>query len=86
MAIIAGGSGHKFTVLEKLERSLIQNLDTMRVEAQQKECEANKLVKDTTIRLDNWDKKTEELISQLHQSRDDHVSSNIHMKRLFTLC
>ena len=70
-----GGGGHKFTVLDTLQRSLIQELDKLRAEAQQRESEADKLVKDTTIRLEKWDKKTEELVSQLHEARDKHVSN-----------
>ena len=70
---MSGGGGHKFTVLDKLERSLIQELDKLRVEAQQRESEADKLVKDTAIGLEKWDKKTEELVSQLHEARDKHV-------------
>ena len=71
---LSGGGGHKFTVLDKLERSLIQELDKLRVEAQQRESEADKLVKDTMIGLQKWDNKTEELVSQLNQSRDKYVS------------
>ena len=61
-------------MLDKLERSLIQELDKLRVEAQQRESEADKLVKDTMIGLQKWDNKTEELVSQLNQSRDKYVS------------
>ena len=57
-----------------LERSLIQRLDKLRVEAQQKESEADKLVKDTMIGLQNWENKTEELVSQPHQYREDYVN------------
>ena len=53
---------------------MIKELDKWRVEAQQREGEADKLVKDTMIRLEKWDKKTEELVSQLHKARDEHVS------------
>ena len=73
-ANFSGGGDHKFTVLDKLERSLIQELDKLRVEAQQRESEADKLVKDTMIGLQKWDNKTEELVSQLNQSRDKYVS------------
>ena len=45
----------------------------MRVEAQQRESEADKFVKDTMIGLQKWDNKTEELVSQLHQSRENYV-------------
>ena len=71
---LSGGGAHKFTVLDKLERSLIQDLDKLRVEAQQRESEADKLVKDTIIGLQKWDNKTQELVSQLNQSRDKYVS------------
>ena len=74
---LRGGGGHKFTVLDKLERLLIQELDKLRVEAQQRESEAGKLVKNTMIGLQKWDNKTEDLISQLHQYRDEYVSSFI---------
>ena len=66
---------HKFTAIDDLERSLIQELDKLRVEAQQRESEADKLVKDTMIGLEKWDKKTEELVSQLHEARDKQVGS-----------
>ena len=68
-----GGGGHKFILLDTLQKSLIQELDKLRVEAQQRESEADKLVKDTAIGLEKWDKKTEELVSQLHEARDKHV-------------
>ena len=67
--------GHKFTLLDNLQKSLIQELDKLRVEAQQRESEADKLVKDTMIGLEKWDKKTEELVSQLHEARDKQVGS-----------
>ena len=57
-----------------MERSLIQELDKLRVEAQQRESEADKLVKDTMIGLQKWDNKTEELVSQPHQYREDSVN------------
>ena len=61
-------------MLDELERSLIHELDKLRVEAQQRESEADKLVKDTMIGLQKWDNKTEELVSQRNQSRDKYVS------------
>ena len=61
-------------MLDTLQKSLIEELDKLRVEAQQRESEAEKLVKDTEIGLEKWDKKTEELVSQLHETRDKHVS------------
>ena len=69
------GGSHKFTLLNKLEGLLIKELDKWRVEAQQRESEADKLVKDTMIGLEKWDTKTEELVSQLHEARDKHVSN-----------
>ena len=74
MFYFIGGGGHKFTLLDNLQRSLIEELDKLRVEAQQKESEADKLVKETMIGLQKWDNKTEELVSQLHEARDKHVS------------
>ena len=62
-------------MLDTLQRSLIEELDGLRVEAQQRESEADKLVKDTMIGLEKWDTKTEELVSQLHEARDKHVSN-----------
>ena len=44
-------------------------------QAQQRESEADKLVKDTMIALQKWDKRTEELVSQLQKARDEHVST-----------
>ena len=76
-----GGGGHKFTLLDTLQKSLIQELDKLRVEAQQRESEADKLVKDTMIGLQKWDNKTEELVSRLHQYRDKYVGSFV-----FILC
>ena len=63
-------------MLDTLQKSLIQRLDKLRVEAQQRESEADKLVRDTIIGLQKWDEKTEELVTQLHEARDKHVSSN----------
>ena len=60
-----------------MERSLIQKLDKLRVEAQQRESEADKLVKDTMIALENWDKRTKELVSQLQKARVEHVSAKM---------
>ena len=64
-------------MLDTLQRSLMHKLDKLRVEAQQRESEADKLVKDTMIGLEKWDTKTEELVSQLHEARDKHVSNSI---------
>ena len=72
--LFSGGGGHRFTVLETLQKSLIHELDKLRVEAQQRESEADKLVKDIAIGLEKWDTKTEKLVSQLHEARDKHAS------------
>ena len=66
---------HEFTAIDDLKSLLTQELDKLRVEAQQRESEADKLVKDTIIALENWDRKTEELVSQLQKARDEHVST-----------
>ena len=63
-------------IVDTLQKSLIQQLDKLRVEAQQRESEADKLVRDTMIGLEKWDKKTEELVTQLHEARDKHVRAN----------
>ena len=42
-------------MLDALQKSLMQELDKLRVEAQQKESEADKLVRDTIIGLEKWD-------------------------------
>mgnify|MGYP001798068768 CR=1 FL=1 len=64
-------------MLDTLQSSLMHRLDGLRVEAQQLESEADKLVKDTMKGLEKWDKKTEDLVSQLHEARDKHVSNSI---------
>ena len=64
-------------MLDTLQKSLIQKLDKLRVEAQQRESEADKLVRDTMIGLEKWDKKTEELVTQLHEARDKHVRTDL---------
>ena len=66
-------------MLDTLQRSLIEELDKLRVEAQQREREADKLVKDTIIALENWDRKTEELVSQPQKTRDEHVNTQMLM-------
>ena len=68
------GDPHQYTVLSELAESLVNKLDKVRVEAQQRESEGDKLVKDTIAALKKWDKRTEELVSQLQQARDEHVS------------
>ena len=68
------GDPHQYTVLSELMESLVNEMDKLRVEAQQRESEADKLVKDTIAALKKWDEKTEELVSQLQQARDEHVS------------
>ena len=62
-------------MLDTLQRALIQALDKLRDEAQQRESEADKPVKVTTIGLEKWNTKTADLVSQLHEARDKHVSS-----------
>ena len=74
------GGAHEFTAIDDLKSSLTQELDKLRVEAQQRESEADKLVKDTMIALQNWDRKTEELVSQLQKTRDEHVSTQANDK------
>ena len=61
-------------MLSELTESLVNEMDKLRAEAQQRESEADKLVKDTIAALKKWDKRTEELVSQLQQARDEHVS------------
>ena len=61
-------------MLSELTESIVNEMDKLRVEAQQRESEADKLVKDTIAALKMWDEKTVELVSQLQQARDEHVS------------
>ena len=61
-------------MLSELTESLVNEMDKLRVEAEQREIEADKLVKDTIAALKMWDEKTVELVSQLQQARDEHVS------------
>ena len=70
-------------MLDTLQKSLIQQLDKIRVEAQQREIDADKLVRDTMIGLEKWDKKTEDLVTQLHEARDKHVSVNDQSSRAY---
>ena len=70
---------HEFTAIADLKSSLTQELDKLRAVAQQREREADKLVKDTIIALENCGRKTEELVSQLQKSRDEHVSTQMLM-------
>ena len=72
---ISGGT-HKFTLLSELEKSLMEELDKLRDEAYQRKSDADKLVKDTIAALKKWDTKTEELVSQLREARDKHVSNH----------
>ena len=51
----------------------MEKLDKLRDEAYQRKSEADKLVKDSIGALKRWDTKTEELVSQLHQYRDEYV-------------
>ena len=60
-------------MLSELTESIVNEMDKLRVEAQQRESEADKLVKDTIAALKMWDEKTVELVSQLQQARDEHV-------------
>ena len=64
-------------MLSELTESLVNEMDKLRVEAQQRESEADKLVKDTMIGLQKWENKTEELVFQLYQYRDEYVRSFI---------
>ena len=67
---------------------LMRDLDKPRAEAQQKETEADSVVKDTMKQLRSWDETTHRLINQLHQARDQFVSYSrpfiIIMKRRST--
>ena len=69
-------------MLSELTESIVNEMDKLRVEAQQRESEADKLVKDTIAALKMWDEKTVELVSQLQQARDEHVSK----QNCVTLC
>ena len=75
--ILFSGRPHQYTVLSELTESVVNELDKVRAEAQQREREADKLVKDTIAAVKKWDKKTEELVSQLQQARDEHVSKTV---------
>ena len=71
------GKPHRFTVLSDLMSELMKDLDKLRAEAQQKETEADSVVKDTMKQLRSWDETTHRLISQLHQARDQFVSYSV---------
>ena len=72
--ILVSGKPHRFTVLSDLMSELMKELDKLRAEAQQKETEADSVVKDTMKQLRSWDETTHRLINQLHQARDQFVS------------
>ena len=63
-------------LLSELEKSLMEELQELRDEAKHRESESDKIVKDTIATLKKWDKKTEELVSQLQVARDKHVSKS----------
>ena len=54
----------------------MEELQELRDEAKHRESESDKIVKDTIATLKKWDKKTEELVSQLQVARDKHVSKS----------
>ena len=72
--ILVSGKPHRFTVLSDLVSELMKDLNKLRAEAQQKETEADSVVKDTMKHLRCWDETTHRLINQLHQARDQFVS------------
>ena len=71
------GKPHIFTMLSDLMSDLMKELDKLRAEAQQKETEADSVVKDTMKQLGSWDETTHKLINQLHQARDQFVSYSV---------
>ena len=76
--IVVSGKPHRFTMLSDLMSELMTELDKLRAEAQQKETEADSVVKDTMKHLRCWDETTHRLINQLHQDRDQFVSYSVN--------
>ena len=74
MAFAIAGQAHKFMILSDLVVKLRQRLDRLRAEAQQKEGEAEKLVKASMNEISQWEATTEKLVTQINQARDEHVS------------
>lgn len=54
-------------------QELVSELDKLRVEARQKEANAEGIIQTVMDELDNWDKGTKKLVSQLNLARDKQV-------------
>ena len=65
---------HDYMPLNALVTDLKSILDPLRKEAKDKNSRVSELVKSTSVILSVWDSETEEMITNLHKTRDEQVS------------
>ena len=65
---------HDYMTLLTMVNDLKSILDPLREDAKDKDSRISELVKSTSVILSVWDSETEEMITNLHKTRDEQVS------------
>ena len=69
------GRSHNLMSLDELSELVKDSVEPLKQKAEQRLDELSVLMKETTQTLNHWDAETDEMITLIHNTRDEHVST-----------
>ena len=77
---IFSGQAHSLMSLEELSELVKDSVEPLKAKAEQRLNELSVLLKETTSTLNSWDVETDETVTLIHKTREDHVCCSFHTK------
>ena len=69
------GRPHNLMSLDELSELVKDSVEPLKQKAEQRLDELSVLMKETTQTLNHWDTETDETVTLIHNTRDEHVST-----------
>ena len=74
------GQVHSLMSLEELSELVKDSVESLKEQAEQRLDELSVLLKETTSTLNSWDVETDETVTLIHKTRDEHVCFPFYRK------
>ena len=74
------GQAHSLMSLEELSELVKDSVEPLKQRVEQRLDELSVLMKETTSILNSWDVETDETVTLIHKTRDEHVCCSFHRK------
>ena len=74
------GQAHSLMSLEELSELVKDSVEPLKEKAEQRLNELSVLLKETTSTLNSWDVETDETVTMIHKTRDEHVCFPFYRK------